>query len=195
MATINRLGFGQVEPNHLSAQRTSQVYAQLPAHVKAGEDDAASITILENGQFVKYDYENGEVNFTGDGEWMMVWNEIKLYDERAQRYKDYAMQAKDFTPGDDKITHYGVGPFKGTMVPRVIKTNVGDIFTTNTLGVANTDANATVACGTYTLGMKLGINAKGFLDPAGDTSIMTWKVVKVYTLPDGQDAVKVQRIA
>ena len=24
-------GYGQVEPNHLSAQRTAQIYAQLPA--------------------------------------------------------------------------------------------------------------------------------------------------------------------
>ena len=24
-------GYGQVEPNHLSAQRTGQIYAQLPA--------------------------------------------------------------------------------------------------------------------------------------------------------------------
>ena len=30
MATIKRVGFGQVEPNHLSAQRNGQVYAQLP---------------------------------------------------------------------------------------------------------------------------------------------------------------------
>ena len=27
---IDRTGFGQVEPNHLSAQRTGQIYAQLP---------------------------------------------------------------------------------------------------------------------------------------------------------------------
>ena len=27
MATIKRIGFGQVEPNHLSAQRNGQVYA------------------------------------------------------------------------------------------------------------------------------------------------------------------------
>ena len=53
--TISRVGFGQVEPNHLSAQRTSQIYAQLPA------DD--SINILENGQFVKYDYAAGKVDF------------------------------------------------------------------------------------------------------------------------------------
>lgn len=41
-------GYGQVEPNHLSAQRTGQIYAQLPA--------AASIEVLEQGQFVKYNY-------------------------------------------------------------------------------------------------------------------------------------------
>ena len=28
---MKRIGYGQVEPNHLSAQRTSQIYAQLPA--------------------------------------------------------------------------------------------------------------------------------------------------------------------
>ena len=32
MAKITRIGYGQVEPNHLSAQRTSQIYAQLPAN-------------------------------------------------------------------------------------------------------------------------------------------------------------------
>lgn len=65
------LGFGQVEPNHLSAQRTGEIYAQLPV--------AADIDILENGQFVKYDYANGVVNFSGIGEWMLVFNEVKVY--------------------------------------------------------------------------------------------------------------------
>ena len=75
-ATFVERGYGQVEPNHLSAQRTAQIYAQLPAK--------SDIDILENGQFVKYDYAAngngiGEVNFTGEGEWMLVYNEIKLY--------------------------------------------------------------------------------------------------------------------
>ena len=30
-ATYVKYGYGQVEPNHLSAQRTGQIYAQLPA--------------------------------------------------------------------------------------------------------------------------------------------------------------------
>lgn len=66
-------GFGQVEPNHLSAQRNAQIYAQLPA--------AADIDMLEQGQFVKYNYKDGVVDFAGKGEWMLVYNEIKLYRE------------------------------------------------------------------------------------------------------------------
>ena len=31
VATYVERGYGQVEPNHLSAQRTGQIYAQLPA--------------------------------------------------------------------------------------------------------------------------------------------------------------------
>ena len=31
MALLTKNGYGQVEPNHLSAQRTAQIYAQLPA--------------------------------------------------------------------------------------------------------------------------------------------------------------------
>ena len=71
-ATYPEVGFGQVEPNHLSAQYTGQIYAQLPA--------AKEIEMLEQGQFVKYDYANGVVNFTGAGEWMLVMNEVKTYD-------------------------------------------------------------------------------------------------------------------
>ena len=70
-ANMVEYGYGQVEPNHLSAQRTGQIYAQLPAK--------SDITKLEQGQFVKYDYANGVVDYTGACEWMLVFNEIKLY--------------------------------------------------------------------------------------------------------------------
>lgn len=72
-AAYVEVGYAQVEPNHLSAQRTGQIYAQLPAD--------SAIEVLEQGQFVKYDYANGLVNFTGEGEWMLVYNETKLYRE------------------------------------------------------------------------------------------------------------------
>ena len=90
------MGYGQVEPNHLSAQRTAQIYAQLPAD--------PSIEVLEQGQFVKYDYAAGLVNFTGAGEWMLVYNEIKLYREH-QLDCEFAMkkgnyQARVYSPLD-----------------------------------------------------------------------------------------------
>lgn len=188
---IKRVGFGQVEPNHLSAQRTAQIYAQLPA-----KDD---ISILENGQYVKYDYAEGVVDFTGAGEWMMVFNEVKLYDDRwRESYKDFAMIKENYTPGSD-ITHEGIGPFKGQMTPRVIKTNVGDIYTTNAVGAGNTSGKAEYAGIDLEVGDSLVVNAtNGFLNKATTddvkTADMVWQVVKVYTMPDGQPAVKVMRI-
>ena len=224
-ASYVEYGYGQVEPNHLSAQRNSQVYAQLPA--------ASDIEVLEQGQFVKYDYLNGVVNFTGKGEWMLVYNEIKLYREH-QHDCEFAMvkdnyQARVYSPfdhnhaGEDRqarffngveggenglfgaedVTaapdmyelHYNedpfhfAGPYKEkmmpagtTMVPRVLKTMVGDIFTTNTI-------NATTLEG----GEVLTPGAKGILEVGeGD---MQWQVVKVYTMPDGQRGAKIRRIA
>lgn len=226
-------GYGQVEPNHLSAQRTAQIYAQLPAH--------KDIDKLEQGQFVKYDYKEGVCDFTGAGEWMLVFNEIKLYRE-GQLDCEFAMlkdnyQARVYSPYDsdqseadkqsryyngvdankadhatvggkdypyDDVTagpdmyelHYNEDPFHilgkykeklmpagTTMVPRVFKTNVGDIFTTNT-----------VAEKTLKLGDVLSPREEdGILSTSGDGS-MEWQVVKVYTMPDGQKGVKIMRI-
>ena len=95
-ASFVEYGYGQVEPNHLSAQRTGQIYGQLPAD--------AAIDVLEQGQFVKYDYANGLVNFTGKGEWMLVYNETKLYREH-QMDCEFAMvkdnyQARIYSPYD-----------------------------------------------------------------------------------------------
>lgn len=165
---MKRIGYGQVEPNHLSAQRTGQIYAQLPCK--------SDITLLENGMFVKYDYENNEVNFDGEGEYMLVLNEVKLYDVR-ETYKDFAMKAENYLNGE--------------MVPRLFKTNIGDIYTTNCVGAyGNNDATPSV-------GDKLTVDASnGYLkvNAAPEAGDMVWNVVKVYTLADGQEAVKVQRI-
>ena len=187
MATIIRKGYGQVEPNHLSGIVTGQIYAQLPAHVKGTEQGSAnSITQLEQGQFAKYDYPAGEVNFTGDGEFMLVYNEEKLYDERKQSHKDFVYKVGDFTDGK--------------IYPRLIKTNIGDIFTTNMIGAANTtgsEAEVTIGTdATLVVGAYVAPNASGILTISASKpeSGMAWKIVKVYTMPDGQPGVKIQRI-
>lgn len=293
-------GYGQVEPNHLSAQRTGQIYAQLPAD--------PAIELLEQGQFVKYDYaandnDIGLVDFSGQGEWMLVFNEIKLYRNHPDGSKqwdcEFAMlkddyQARIYSPydyeqaeleykdwhklngvdekgqssitvnqyvtldvegqsvtingrryavteegeGDEavkKFTYEGtdyeldetgtskeqvpvvyeyddvtkdvediyewgftndpwrkLGIYKekrmpkGTaMVPRVFKTNVGDIFTTNTIDEEELAIGDIVAPRA----------ADGILCKDGDVDAMKWQVVKLYTMPDGQKGVKLMRIA
>lgn len=282
-------GYGQVEPNHLSAQKTGQIYAQLPAN--------RNIDVLEQGQFVKYDYAAngngiGEVNFTGEGEWMLVYNEIKLYrnhpdgskqwdcefamlkdDYQARIYSPYDWEHteveyhngmylngkdekgntsmtvthnvelnadgktvtiagdvydvaenkftyndKEYTLVDGKVTvpvvyayddvtkdvediyemgftndpwkklgiaHEKKMPAGTSMIPRVFKTNVGDIMTTNTI------FDKTVA-----VGDKLAPRAEdGILAKVESAEGMVWQVVKVYTMPDGQKGAKVMRIA
>ena len=238
-AKFVKRGYGQVEPNHLSAQHTGQIYAQLPA--------AANIEKLENGQFVKYDYAKKVCDFTGAGEWMLVFNEVKVYrdflgdadfamikdnydarvyspvnmDNVSEAYQSRFLGGKvrDFERDENgkivvkggseadikKVTaaedpyefYYNEDPMhiltssgveampEGTvMVPRVFKTNVGDIFTTNMIDeekVALEDVLSPRA-------------ADGILCKTGDGS-MSWQVVKVYTMPDGQPGAKLVRIA
>ena len=210
-------GYGQVEPNHLSAQRNGQIYAQLPAN--------ADIDVLENGQFVKYDYAAGEVNFEGAGEWMLVFNEVKLYRDH-QDYNDFAMVASDYvarvyspvgdvtgtarardyrnvvTPADPYEVDSTNDPFsivqwqipkmmpEGTcMVPRVFKTMVGDIMTTNTIVDATVSVNDTLTPLTANDGYLTKVTGQD-----AENADMLWQVVKVYTLADRQKAAKVMRI-
>jgi uncharacterized protein YuzB (UPF0349 family) len=177
MATIKRIGFGQVEPNHLSAQRTGQIYAQLIAD--------KNLNVIENGMFLKYDYANRKAvaDASVAGEWLLVYNEEKLYDPRKQSHKDFAMVKTDYVDGE--------------MVPRLFKTNIGDIYTTN---MVKTGVE-------YAVGNKLtpkkvttGTGADAYdtlqLELAGnDDKTMIFVVVKVYTMPDGQPGLKLQRVA
>lgn len=168
MAKIAKTGYGQVEPNHLSAQRTGQIYAQLPM--------VGTVTAIENGAFVKYNYPAGVCDFVGEGEWMLVYNEIKLHNSANQGFKDFILKTEDAVDGE--------------IVPRVFKTNVGDIYTTNLVELGETEFSAVAE------GDKLTIGATGILtlgDPAIDGE-MVWQVAKKTTMPDGQAAVKVVRL-
>jgi len=82
-----RKGYGQVEPNQLSAQKTGQIYASLPLDT--------AVNVLQNGEFMYYDQAAGKVSAddsTGVAEPMLVFNEIKLYEPFWRTsYKDFAM--------------------------------------------------------------------------------------------------------
>lgn len=219
-ATYVQYGYGQVEPNHLSAPRNGQVYAQLPAK--------SDIGLLENGQFVKYDYAAGVCDFSTEaksGAWMMVFNEVKIYEDR-ETDADFAMVKTNYgarvyspigqTTSDliNTLDYTGEAVREGTttaykrahetfnypqmmpegtsMVPRVMYISIGDIWTTNT--IMN---NA----GELTAGNMLKIGTDGYLtkDTGGEAQggdlDPKFVVVKVYTMPDLQPGVKVQRVA
>lgn len=209
--TVKKIGYGQVEPNQLSAQKTGQIYASLPL------DEA--VTTLQNGEFMYYSYADNKVTAepTVEGqEPMLVFNEIKIYEDWLS-YKDFAM----IRVGDNYVTNraavgnltsanvdgtiYGDGALtKGVnpdpahsdwqagyrmdgIAPRLFKTNIGDIFTTNM-----------VKDGDYkegdTLVPALNSDSKTLVLEPGSTGNMVWVVAKAYNLADGQPAVKIQRI-
>ena len=209
-----QFGYGQVEPNHLSARRNGQIYAQLPAD--------SSIDLLENGQFAKYDYENGVVGFSGGAEWLLVFNEVKVYEDY-QTDADFAMKKSNYAAlvynamGNSGYYHYnvrnesgtgddlaevetngsginasGMMPAGTTMVPRLLRTQPGDIMTTNMIKDTSVSVGQILVPNANNYGILevTDTTANGF-----DKSSMQWQVVKVYTMPDHQPGVKVMRIA
>ena len=226
MADFTRVGYGQVEPNQLSAQKTGQIYASLPLD--------ENVAVLQNGEFMYYDYANNMVDagkaasgsvVATQGEPMLVFNEIKLYEPFWRTsYKDFAM----IRVGDNYVTtnlavngpingRYGDGsttigvvpsttnppsaidstghveyPYRmDGIAPRLFKTNVGDIYTTN---MVKTGTGIEYKVGDLLTPVKNTTSKTLVLEATSATTGMLWSVVKVYTMPDGQPGLKLQRV-
>ena len=209
---FKRIGYGQVEPNQLSGIKTGQIFASLPL--------AKNVNVIQNGEFMYYDYVSGTVSAedsTSVAEPMLVYNEIKIY-EPWLSYKDFAM----IRVGDNYVTsnaavgrvtsanvdgtvygdgattegaeinpaHTEYGYRMDGIAPRLVKTNVGDIFTTNMVATGD---NVTYAKGEI---LKLKKTDRNTLELTkdGDIETVVFVIVKVYTMPDGQPGLKVQRV-
>ena len=164
MAKLDKKGYGQVEPNHLAGQKSGAIYAMLPA--------ASSIDVVENGMFMKYDYAAGECNLNGNGEDMLVFSEVKLYNP-THSYKDFALKKADSVDGK--------------IYPRLMLTFPGDHFTTNLVDMTSPKGSRK---GKF-LTVQNGILTEQVSDPEEG---MTWQVAMETTLADGQPAVKVIRV-
>lgn len=164
MAKLNKKGYGQVEPNHLAGQKSGAIYAQLPADT--------ALDVVENGMFMKYDYAAGECNLDGNGEDMLVFSEVKLYDP-THTNKDFALKKADSVDGK--------------IYPRLMLTFPGDHFTTNLVDMTSAKGSRKGKFLTVTN----GILTEQAADPGEG---MTWQVAMETTLPDGQEAVKVIRV-
>lgn len=209
---FKRIGYGQVEPNQLSGIKTGQIFASLPLDKE--------VKVLQNGEFMYYDYAKGSVNATAEAEAApepyLVYQEIKIYEDWLS-YKDFAM----IRVGDNYVTNnpaigrltsantdgtiygdgaetegasiehsdYQAGYRMDGIAPRLVKTNIGDLYTTNMVDEE----------GTYTVGTVLTLKKTDrntlVLSPNGDITSVKFIVVKDYTMPDGQRGLKLQRIA
>ena len=209
---FKRIGYGQVEPNQLSGIKTGQIFASLPLD--------KNVKVLQNGEFMYYDYASGSVNATAEAnaapEPYLVYQEVKIYEDWLS-YKDFAMirVGDNYVTNDPAIgrltsanadgTVYGDGAkTEGAIIdhgdyqagyrmdgiaPRLVKTNIGDVYTTNMV-----DEEGTYAVGTVLTLKKTDRNTL-VLSPSGDINSVKFIVVKDYTMPDGQRGLKLQRIA
>ena len=209
---FKRIGYGQVEPNQLSGIKTGQIFASLPLDKE--------VKVLQNGEFMYYDYANGSVNATAEAnaapEPYLVYQEIKIYEDWLS-YKDFAM----IRVGDNYVTNnpaigrltsantdgtvygdgaetegasidhndYQAGYRMDGIAPRLVKTNVGDVYTTNMV-----DEEGTYEVGTVLTLKKTDRNTL-VLSSSGNIDSVKFIVVKDYTMPDGQRGLKLQRIA
>lgn len=206
---FTRNGYGQVEPNQLSAQKTGQIYASLPLD--------ETVKVLQNGEFMYYSYADKKVTAepTVEGqEPMLVFNEIKLYEPFWRTsYKDFAM----IRVGDNYVTSklategYGDGSttvgsyqshtdynyrMKG-VAPRLLKTNIGDIYTTNMVDLSSDYAEKDILAPEIVTNTVDGNSFKTLVLKKQNSlpaSGMAWVVAQVYTMPDGQPGLKIQRI-
>ena len=209
---FKRIGYGQVEPNQLSGIKTGQIFASLPLDKE--------VKVLQNGEFMYYDYAKGSVNATAEAEAApepyLVYQEIKIYEDWLS-YKDFAM----IRVGDNYVTNnpaigrltsantdgtvygdgaetegasidhsdYQAGYRMDGIAPRLVKTNVGDLYTTNMV-----DEEGTYEVGTVLTLKKTNRNTL-VLSSSGNINSVKFIVVKDYTMPDGQRGLKLQRIA
>lgn len=174
-------GYGQVEPNRLTGITFGHIEAQAPAYEDTTEA-AKPVAELENGMFLCVVPDPSDTRgplgriavlpkaAPATAMPMLVFSEKKLYDER-MGYCDYVDRAAD------KVD--------GILYPRLVGLTPDTcVFTTNTI---NAEPE------TLAQGDKLFIGDDGYLIPgnAQTNTALHFEVVRVYTMPDGQPAVKV----
>lgn len=170
-------GYGQVEANRLTGITFGHIESQAPAY----EDAAAATPIaeLENGMFLCVIPDTAGVSPLGriavlpgaapaTAVPMLVFSEKKRYDER-MGYCDYVDKA------EDKVD--------GTLYPRLVGITADTcVWTTNTI---NEDPDS------LEVGDILFVGDDGYLAKAAGTNThFQFEVVRKYTMPDNQPAVK-----
>ena len=188
MARFTITNYGVIELNHVSWPETARVFGQLPLD----STDFASKP-AENGMWLAYDIAGGSVRFAS-----AVTEPVGVLYMGEKEYNQ-------FEPG---LNNYRLE--RGGFYPRIGMPQVGDIYTTNTFSYtlsseggefADNAAVVTALSGNLasaplylipstTDGAPRLTNAAGLAAATGVATVA--QVVKYYTLPNGDPAIKVQ---
>ncbi len=171
-------GFGQIELNNVAFRRDGRVEAQCALDA----EDFASVP-AENGMLLAVDKANRCIKFYNASEDLPLainYSSEHLYDERANALRDFSLKP-------------------GQLYPRMGYPAVGDLFTTNTLCYDDTEytseealLTALKACNTAVVYAGASTNGAWKVSATKPTAGVVAKVVKAYTMPDGQFGVKLQ---
>lgn len=179
MALFAKKGYGQVEPNRLSAQKGGLIPSQLPYGVLDDSDNYIAGSTLENGHFCVYNEAIGwavDANTSSDvaDSIMLVFCEEKRYDERDASRSTFKLDASK--------------AINGKIYPRLLPMQVGDAYTTNYLDISSyTGDNIVKQYLTIVDGIPKWVLSK-------PNTGFTLQVVKNTTLPDGQVGFKLMRV-
>jgi hypothetical protein len=179
--------YGQLELNLVAFPRTGRVVAQY----KAGESFTEG-KYLENGMLLKVDGVNRTVEI-GEPEkgdiYALNYSTEHMYDERVYALKDFKLNPKD------------------DFYPRLGYLDIGDKFTTNCVCIEatpvekETDIEAAVKAIQTAMSEGTlfgGANADGYIKLSTSSEDFVagpvLRVIQLYTMPDGQPAVKLEVI-
>ena len=187
--------YGVIELNHVSWPETARVFGQLPL-LAADFAEATPAAVAENGMWLVYDIAAGAV---------------RLPDDTTEPVGVLYMGEKEYNKFEVGLNQFFLDSATG-FLPRIGMPMVGDIYTTNTFcydvgsGTGQFANNAAVvsALGGNLVSAPLYLipsaggapritNAAGLAAAISSPGVSTIaRVVKYYTLPDGNPAIKVQ---
>ena len=171
-------GFGQIELNNVAFRRDGRVEAQCGLDPVGFKDVPA-----ENGMLLAVDKANRLIKFYNESAGLPLainYSTEHMYDERANGLKDFSLKP-------------------GQLSPRMGYLSVGDLFTTNCLCYNDTEfttedalLEALEACGTTPVYCGVSTVGAWLVSATKPTKGPVAKVVKSYTMPDGQYGAKLQ---
>ena len=174
MATkLAKNGYGQLELNQVAFRRDGRIEAQCKI--------ADGIAHIENGMLLAVNNMNRTVEYVKTGNVHPIalhYSSEHMYDERANALKDFKLDAKSF-------------------LPRMGYLSAGDKYTTNTVCYDEskyaTEALFLAALGTKPMYAHAHTDGYHLVNETAEGAIAL--AVAATTMPDGQNAVKIQVIA